>query len=118
MTGDIPLKYLLTSRMPVDGMIIEGLRVERNSGPAVEFVGNTVREIRHTDDPSMSEVPGRIRDGLRTLEEAGLVKMRKVVRFDLGDRGDAVHFEVNISDLTLPNGNADATTYAVSRGMP
>jgi|SRR6478735_6551476 len=118
LTGDIPLKYLLTSRTPVDGMIIEGLRVERNSGPAVELVGTTVREIRHTDDTSLSEAPGRVRDGLRTLERAGLAKMRKVTRFELSAQGDGISMEVNVSDLTLPSGNPEGTTYAVSRGAP
>ncbi len=116
LTGDIPLRYLLTSRTPVDGAIIEGLRVERGSGPAVELVGNTVREIRHTDDTSLSEAPGRVRDGLRTLEAAGLVRMRKVTQVSIGDRGDSIYLEVKISDLTLPSGKSDATTYAVARG--
>jgi hypothetical protein len=118
LTGDIPLAYLLKSRTPVDGAIIEALRVERGSGPAVEFVGNTLREIRHTDDTSLSEAPGRLRVGLKTMEDAGLVRMLRVTRLELTARGDGMDLEVQISDLTLPSGKQDATTYAVSRGMP
>jgi hypothetical protein len=116
LTGDTPLANLLSTRTPVDGAIIEGLRVERGSGPAVQLVGNTLRQIRNTDPTSLSETKGRTRDGLLILEQQGLAKLITAAA-TLGDRGDAITMDATIRDFTV-QGKPEDRTYAVSRGAP
>lgn len=110
---------LLTSRSPVDGAIIEGLRVERGSGAAVVDVGQSLREIRHTDDASLGEVFGRAQDGVRELERLGLARLQSVKTTLV--EPDTVEVEATILDFTLaasdPNAEGGRTrTYAVPRG--
>jgi len=109
-TGEIVA--LLASRSPVDGALIEGVRVERGSGPAVELVGNTLREIRHTDDSSVAEAQSRARDGVRELERLGLVRLATV---NVAVESDAMQVDVEVVDLTIAAGAPNTRTYAVPR---
>lgn len=113
LTGDF--LDLLASRTPVDGAIIEGLRVERNSGPAVALVGTTLREIRNTDATSLSEVRGRTRDGLAELEREGLAKLVSAT-VELNSQGDSVNVAAKIRDFTVDQGQPSDRMYAVARG--
>lgn len=115
LTGDTPLGMLQSTRTPVDGAIIEGLRVERESGTAVMNVGTTLRQIRHTDDTSLSECKGRTRDGLLELEKEGLVKLISA-NVQVGGIGDAVELDVTIKDFTVDQGQPTDRVYSVARG--
>ncbi len=97
-TGDITM--LNQTRTPVDGAIIEGLRVDRGSGSAVMDVGQTLRKVRHTDDSSLGEIPERARDGVRELERLGLIRFEKPLRVTLLPGGDGVDFEGECIDFT------------------
>lgn len=110
---------LTEGRTPVDGAIIEILRVERGSGPAVKENGHTMREVRHTDESSLSELKARLRDGFRRMEVAGLVQIQETTVEVNEGIGDAVTLSSRIRDLTLPPEDQEATrTYAVTRGLP
>ncbi|MFZ5896803.1 MAG: hypothetical protein ACOY0T_37450 [Myxococcota bacterium] len=109
-TGDII--DLLRTRTPVDGALIEGLRVERNSGPAVALVGHTMREIRHLDDTSVAESASRAREGYRELERLGLLRTSKV---EVNTDNDAMEISVEIVDLTVAAGQPNKRTYAAAR---
>ena len=120
VSGDI--SRLDEGRTPIDGACIEVLRVERGSGPAVREVGHTLREVRHTDPSSLAELKGRLRDGFRRMEKAGLVKVESIEVKTLENAADSVEMSGEIKDLTLAeqdvNGNNNVRTYAVPRGLP
>ena len=87
------------SRTPVDGAVIEGFRVQRRSGLAVEGVGQSMFEVRHTDDSSLAELPERARDAVREMEKLGLVRIKTRVEVMPG-RGDHVGVRCEVLDLT------------------
>jgi len=110
-TGDY--LSLTKGRSPVDGAIVEGFRVERGSGPAVQNVGHTLREVRHTDASSIAEIQSRVRDGVQHLERAGLARLQKV---DVEVTGDLAEVTAWVQDLTLAAQSPEAKPYAVVRG--
>lgn len=117
-TGEIT--RLTEGRTPVDGAIIEALRVERNSGPAVREVGHTMREVRHTDDSSLAELRGRLKDGLRRMEKAGLISLQETTVTRSGPLDDGVEMTGRIKDMTasqLDVNQPETRTYAVPRGQ-
>lgn len=110
-TGDVRLN---ASRTAVDGAIVEGFSVERESGPAVMLVGHSLRRVRHTDDSSIAEIKERLRDGVRLLEKQGLVRLGRVLN-PLSDSGDGVEIEAEVRDLTLSDNDPNAIrTYPVT----
>lgn len=111
-TGEIT--RLNDGRLPVDGAIIEGLRVERGSGPAVETVGNSLRELRYVEEGLQTEANARAREGLVHLERAGLVRVEQV-QVTGGPTSDAIIVEGEIKDRTLPKENP-VSSYTVKRG--
>lgn len=106
-TGDVT--RLNRTRTPVDGAIVEGLRVDRGSGPAVASVGQTLRKVRHTDDSSIGEVPERARDGVRELERLNLARFEQPIRVAVVGLGDAVEFEGEVTDFTAKPGGLTKT---------
>jgi hypothetical protein len=118
LTGEVT--QLNRTRTPVDGAIIEVLRVERNSGPAVREVGHTLREVRHTDDSSLAELRGRLRDGLRRMERAGWITLLNT-EVKRNQSRDGVEMTGEIQDKTaaqLDTNRPEIRTYAVPRGTP
>lgn len=118
VTGDIT--RLTESRTPVDGAVIEVLRVERGSGPAVREVGHTMRQVRHTDDSSLNELRGRLQEGLRRMERAGLVALQGTGVKRTDGHPDSVEMTGEIKDLTtseLDTNKPETRTYAVPRGL-
>jgi len=89
---------LMISHTVFDGMLIEAYAVERNSGPAVEFVGHTLREVRDTDPSAVGEFKSRAQLPVDELERTGMCKLlsaKPVVD------GDTVELEIVVQDLTM-----------------
>lgn len=113
LTGDVA--HPLMSRTPVDGMIIETLRVERGSGEAVQSVGTRLREIRYVDDQIEVEARARVREGFEEMVRANLVEIQSLA-VQLGPTTDSVILSSDIKDLTLPPSN-QVQHYTVRRGL-
>lgn len=98
MTGDIA--KLNKSRSIVDGALIEGLRVERKSGPAVMNVGQSLRTVRHTDPASIAELPAHAKEAAAELEKLGLVRVESTA---IGDDSteDAALVTMKVVDFTV-----------------
>lgn len=111
-TGEVTL---LQSDTPCDSAIIEAFRVERGSGPAVMKVGQTMREVKHTDPSSLSELESRGREPIDELEQLGLVELVKVsAETNSGDES-LVDFDLRYKDLTLPTHDPKQDIYSVPR---
>ena len=93
---------LLSSATVLDGMLQEAYSVERNSGPAVETVGHTFREVRNTDPSSVGEFKARSRVPVQELEAAGMLQL--VDAKPVVDE-DTVELDITVRDLTAPSAN-------------
>jgi hypothetical protein len=112
-TGEIT--NLLESDTPADGMIIEGFRVERASGPAVMNIGHTMRQVKHTDEGSIKELEARGREPIDELDELGVVRLNSVkATLDVNDES-AVSFDLGYIDLTMPTRDVKTEVFAVPR---
>jgi hypothetical protein len=92
---------LLSSATVLDGMLQEAYSVERNSGPAVETVGHTFREVRNTDPSAVGEFKARSRVPVQELEAAGMLTL--VSATPTIDE-DTVELDIVVRDLTAPSG--------------
>jgi hypothetical protein len=88
---------------PVVGAVIEALRVERNSGPAVASVGHKLGTIRHADEFSLVTVRSLIKASLRELETDGLVEL---VKIEISGEGDEGTLTAEIRDRTRNDANS------------
>jgi hypothetical protein len=96
---------LLSSATVLDGMLQEAYSVERNSGPAVEEVGHTFREVRNTDPSSVGEFKARSRVPVQELEAAGMLTL--VSATPTVDE-DTVALDIVVRDLTAPSAGPKA----------
>lgn len=112
-TGEI--KDLLASYSVADGLIVEAFRVERGSGPCVMQIGQTVREVRHTDMASLAEIKARGREPIDELEVLGIVRLDGVTATPNAEDESQVDFDLTYVDLTTPEHDAKQNTFPVSR---
>ena len=112
-TGEIT--DLLATYTPADGMIVEAFRVERGSGPSVMTIGQTVREVKHTDPSSLAEIRARGREPIDELERLGIVRLDGVTAESNAEDESQVDFDLTYIDLTTPEHDAKQNTFPVSR---
>jgi hypothetical protein len=103
---------LLSSATVLDGMLQEVYSVERGSGPAVESVGHTFREVRNTDPSAVAEFKARSRVPVQELESAGMLTL---VSATPTVEDDTVELDIVVRDLTAPSAGPQQKTIPLEK---
>ncbi len=59
---------------PVDAMVINALKIVRGSGPAVQNVGNRLRDIRKITEATKNEIKAQVQTALADLIRRGDIR--------------------------------------------
>lgn len=108
-TGEV--LSLLEGYDPLDAFVIEAMRVERDSGAAVQGIGQRFKSVTHVEDTNPQIIDSLTREAFRPVISDGLLELEPVKAKANEKDGAQLEVEIEYKDATAQDDTPKNQTF-------